>query len=236
HGYPGADNAQTGLLWALKLGLYETEQQKEKMISNLTENIKNENGIIRPGQPENTLAVGFLGVNVILPTLSDMGNDDLAYTLLLQDEMPSWLYSVKNGATTIWERWNSYSIEDSFGDSSMNSFNHYSYGAIAEWMYKYMAGISNDPENPGFQHFILQPTIDSKNRISWLDASYDSVYGKIKSKWNVQNGTFKYQATVPANTTATVILPAKSLKEVKEGEVPLTKAKGVKVIEFKDGK
>ncbi|MBZ6489569.1 hypothetical protein JQI09_28780 [Priestia aryabhattai] len=118
----------------------------------------------------------------------------------------------------------------------MNSFNHYSYGAIAEWMYKYMAGISNDPENPGFQHFILQPTIDGKNRISWLDASYDSVYGKIKSKWNVQNGTFKYQATVPANTAATVILPAKSLKEVKEGEVPLTKAKGIKVIEFKDGK
>ncbi|WP_404900436.1 family 78 glycoside hydrolase catalytic domain [Priestia filamentosa] len=236
HGYPGADNAQTGLLWALKLGLYETEQQKEKMISNLTKNIENKNGTIRPDQPENTLAVGFLGVNVILPTLSDVGHHDVAYTLLLQDEMPSWLYSVKNGATTIWERWNSYSLEDSFGDSSMNSFNHYSYGAIAEWMYKYMAGISHDPKNPGFQHFVLQPTIDSEHRISWLDSSYDSVYGRIKSKWKVQNRTFKYQATIPANTTATVILPAKSLKEVKEGKVPLTKAKGIKVIEFKDGK
>lgn len=236
HGYPGADNAQTGLLWALKLGLYETDQQKEKMIKNLTANIKNVGGIIRPGQPENTLAVGFLGVNVILPILTDIGDEDLAYTLLLQDEMPSWLYSVKNGATTIWERWNSYSINDGFGDSSMNSFNHYSYGAVAEWMYKYMAGISNDPQKPGFQHFVLQPTLDSENRISWVNGSYESVYGEIKSQWKVEDNTFSYEATVPANTTATVMIPATSLNEVTESGVPLTKAKGIKIIEFKDGK
>lgn len=236
HGYPGADNAQTGLLWALKLGLYETGQQREKMVQNLTANIKNEGSLIRPGQPENTLAVGFLGVNVLLPTISDIGDNDLAYTLLLQDEMPSWLYSVKNGATTIWERWNSYSIEDSFGDSGMNSFNHYSYGAVAEWMYKYMAGISNDPEKPGFQHFVLQPTIDGENRISWVNGSYDSVYGEIKSNWKVKNGTFKYQVTVPANTSATLVIPANDVNEVTEGGVSLSKAKGIKVIEVKDGK
>ncbi|AYA74416.1 alpha-L-rhamnosidase [Bacillus sp. Y1] len=236
HGYPGADNAQTGLLWALKLGLYETEQQRETMVQNLTANIKNEGSLIRPGQPENTLAVGFLGVNVLLPTLSDIGDNDLAYTLLLQDEMPSWLYSVKNGATTIWERWNSYSIEDSFGDSGMNSFNHYSYGAVAEWMYKYMAGISNDPEKPGFQHFVLQPTIDGENRISWVNGSYDSVYGEIKSNWKVENGTFKYQVTIPANTSATLAIPATNVNEVTEGGVSLSKAKGIKVIEVKDGK
>lgn len=236
HGYPGADNAQTGLIWAIKLGLYETNQQKEKMIQNLTANIKNENSIIRPGQPENTLAVGFLGVNVILPTLSDIGDDELAYTLLLQEEMPSWLYSVKNGATTIWERWNSYSIKDSFGDSSMNSFNHYSYGAVAEWMYKYMAGISNNPEKPGFQHFLLQPTIDKQKRITWVDGSYKSVYGEIESKWKVKDGTFTYEATIPANTTATVVIPASDLKDVTESGNPLTKAVGVKVIEIKDGK
>jgi alpha-L-rhamnosidase len=236
HGYLGADNAQTGLLWALKLGLYETEQQKETMVQNLTSNIKNKNSLIRPGQPENTLSVGFLGVNVLLPTLSDIGDNDLAYTLLLQDEMPSWLYSVKNGATTIWERWNSYSIEDSFGDSGMNSFNHYSYGAVAEWMYKYMAGISNDPEKPGFQHFVLQPSIDGKNRISWVDGAYNSVYGEIKSNWKLEGNIFKYQVTIPANTTATLVIPATSLNEVTEGGLSLLKAKGIRVTEVKDGK
>ena len=108
------------------------------MIENLIKNIKNEGGSVREGMEENTLSVGFLGVNVILPVLTDIGAADVAYDLLLQDAMPSWLYSVKNGATTIWERWNSYSIENSFGDSSMNSFNHYSYGACLEWMYKYL--------------------------------------------------------------------------------------------------
>jgi alpha-L-rhamnosidase len=236
HGYPGSDNAQTGLLWALKLGLYETDAQKEKMVQNLTANIKNEGSMIRKDQPENTLAVGFLGVNVILPVLSDIGAEELAYTLLLQDEMPSWLYSVKNGATTIWERWNSYSIQDSFGDSGMNSFNHYSYGAVAEWMYKYMAGISNDPNKPGFQHFILQPNIDSGNRITWVDSSYDSVYGTIESKWKVKNGTFTYNTTVPANTTATVYIPTNNVNTIREGGQPIAKVKGVKFIEFKDGK
>ncbi len=236
HGYQGADNAQTGLLWALKLGLYETEKQKETMINNLTANIKNENHLIRKDQPENTLAVGFLGVNVILPVLSDVGADKLAYTLLLQDDMPSWLYSVKNGATTIWERWNSYSIQDSFGDASMNSFNHYSYGAVAEWMYKYMAGISNDPNLPGFQHFVLQPTIDADKRITWVDGSYDSVYGTIKSKWRMDKKEFIYQATVPANTTATVYIPTSDVDTVTEGGNPITKVKGVKFIKHEDGK
>ncbi len=85
---------------------------------------------MREGQPENTLSVGFLGVNVILPVLTSIGEPDVAYDLLFQDACPSWLYAVKNGATTIWERWNSYSQEDSFGDYGMNSFNHYSYGHV----------------------------------------------------------------------------------------------------------
>lgn len=236
HGYPGADNAQTGLLWALKLGLYETEAQKAKMIENLTANIRNEGSIIRQDQPENTLAVGFLGVNVILPVLSDIGADELAYTLLLQDEMPSWLYSVKNGATTIWERWNSYSIQDSFGDSSMNSFNHYSYGAVAEWMYKYMAGISNNPDQPGFQHFVLRPTIDSNNLINWVNGSYESVYGTIESKWKVEKNTFTYIANIPANTTATVYIPTSKVNSVMEGGKPVAETVGVEFIEFKNGK
>ncbi|MEE1492477.1 MAG: family 78 glycoside hydrolase catalytic domain, partial [Massilioclostridium sp.] len=208
HGYPTADNAQTGLLWTLKLGFYENEAQKEAMIDNLLTNIRNEGLAIRPDYAENTLAVGFLGVNVILPVLSEIGEGDMAYTLLLQDEMPSWLYSVKNGATTIWERWNSYSNQDSFGDSGMNSFNHYSYGAVLEWMYEYMAGIRSSEENPGFKEIVLQPSVPSDNSIDFAKGRYDSTYGTIVSNWTADNGALtSYKAVVPANTTATLYLP-----------------------------
>ena len=119
HGYKFVDNAQTALLWALKCELYENDDQRNTMIENLITNIKNEGGSVREGMDENTLSVGFLGVNVILPVLTEIGAADVAYDLLLQDAMPSWLYSVKNGSTTIWERWNSYSTENSFGNPSI---------------------------------------------------------------------------------------------------------------------
>ena len=112
---------------------------KQQLENLLVENIKNENpdpDSVRAGYTQNTLAVGFLGSNVITPVLTDTGNANVAYDLLLQDEMPSWLFPVKQGATTIWERWNSYSKEDGFGHQEMNSFNHYSYGSVLEWMYK----------------------------------------------------------------------------------------------------
>ena len=208
HGYPVIDNAQTALLWALKCGLYDSTEQRDTMITNLIVNIKNEDGSIREGYDENTLGVGFLGVNVILPVLTEIGAQDVAYDLLLQDSMPSWLYSVKNGATTIWERWNSYSVENSFGDSGMNSFNHYSYGACLEWMYEYMSGINADEDNPGFQSIILQPTVDESGRITYANGSYDSVYGNIVSNWTANDGTMSsYHAEIPANTSATLYLP-----------------------------
>ena len=123
--------------------------------------------------------------------------------------MPSWLYSVKNGATTIWERWNSYSKEDSFADNSMTSFNHYSYGAVAEWMYKYMSGITMDEQKPGFKEIILQPTLDENQNISFVNGSYNSYYGNIESNWTAnESGQLQtYQAIVPANTSATLYLP-----------------------------
>ncbi|MFJ7364127.1 family 78 glycoside hydrolase catalytic domain [Peribacillus frigoritolerans] len=239
----GEDNAQTSLLWALKLGLYENENQKQQMIDLLVKNIRNDEEFkaanptsARVNYAENTLSVGFLGINVLAPVLSEIGYSDLAYTLLLQDEMPSWLYSVKNGATTIWERWNSYSKEEGFGPAGMNSFNHFSYGAIGEWMYSDMLGISNDPANPGFKHIILKPTIDNDKRITTSKGSFESLYGKIESGWKVKNGTLTYKATVPANTTATVYIPTNNVRTIKENGQPIAKAKGVKFIEFKDGK
>ena len=184
------DNSQTALLWMLKLGFYDSDEMRDAAKELLIENIKNENpaaGSIRANYGKNTLAVGFLGSNVITPVLSDIGSSDVSYDLLLQDEQPSWLFEVKAGATTIWERWNSYTPGVGFGDSEMNSFNHYAYGSVVEWMYRYMAGIAADEENPGFKNIILQPTPDTgekyndEERIHSVDASYESYYGKIES-------------------------------------------------------
>ncbi|PAF40770.1 alpha-L-rhamnosidase, partial [Terribacillus saccharophilus] len=194
----------------------------------------------RVNYAENTLSVGFLGVHVIAPVLSDIGSSDLAYALLLQDQMPSWLYSVKNGATTIWERWNSYSKEDGFGYVGMNSFNHYAYGAIAEWMYKYMAGISYDPEKPGFKHILLQPTFDEQKRITVVQAEYNSVYGVIKSGWRIDGDSIYYKVTIPANTTATLYLQTgkdtgKDVAEINAGVSYIGKQEEKTVYEMDSG-
>ncbi len=204
------DNAQTALLWALKLGLYDSEETRQTFIENLLINIRNEGQSIRPDGAENSLSVGFLGVNVLLPVLTDVGEAETAYTLLLQDQNPSWLYSVKNGATTIWERWDAYSIENSFATASMNSFNHYSYGAALEWIYNYGSGIMRDetPAGVGYKHFILQPTVDPAGRIDYINGSYGSLYGEIVSNWTSENGELAaYDVVIPANTSATMYLP-----------------------------
>ncbi|MBM7572984.1 family 78 glycoside hydrolase catalytic domain [Aquibacillus albus] len=238
-----ADNSQAGLLWSIKLELYENEDQKQQMVDLLVENIKNDKEYKRThpnsnrvNYAENTLAVGFLGVNVIAPILSEVGHSEVAYSLLLQDQMPSWLYSVNNGATTVWERWNSYSVEDGFGDVGMNSFNHYAYGAIAEWMYKYMAGISNDEERPGFKHIHLQPNIDKNKRLTSVSGEYKSVYGTIKSEWKIQDDTLHYNVSIPANTTATVWLPTSNQHTVKVDGKLVSEHDEMEVIDYKEGK
>lgn len=220
------DNSQTALLWMLKLGYYDSDEMREAAEELLVENVKNENpdqNSIRSKYGKNTLATGFLGANVITPVLSDFGYGDVAYDLLLQDEQPSWLYEVKAGATTIWERWNSYTAGVGFGDSEMNSFNHYAYGAVVEWMYRYMAGISADEENPGFKHIILQPTLDTgaayneEARIHSVEGIYESYMGEIQSSWTStgegeETELETYHAVIPANTTATLYLPADESK------------------------
>lgn len=208
------DNTQTSILWALKLNLYETEQQRQKLIENLLTNIENKDGAERPDQGENTLSTGFLGVNILLQTLTENELLTKAYDLLLQDIAPSWLYEVKQSATTTWERWDGYHHEQSFGDYGMNSFNHYAYGSAAEWMIEYMAGIKKDEQNPGFKHIILQPHLDfgqqynDQERINSVEAQFDSIYGKVVSNWNSNEGKLAtYKVIIPANTTATLYLP-----------------------------
>ncbi|MDE6339620.1 MAG: family 78 glycoside hydrolase catalytic domain, partial [Muribaculaceae bacterium] len=139
-----AQSSQCASLMALRYNLLHDENAVAKTCENLRERIE-KNG--------NKLATGFLGTAILNQTLSEFGMDDLAYSLLLQHECPSWLYSVDQGATTMWERWNSYTLEGGFSKSiEMNSFNHYEYGAVAEWMYRYMAGIAPDYQTPGFSH------------------------------------------------------------------------------------
>ena len=157
-------NEQSVCLYALYLDLLPDEKSIKAVTSQLVTNIKNRG---------NKLGTGFLGTAIIMQTLTKIGRSDLAYTLLLQHDNPSWLYSVDQGATTIWERWNSYTIETGFGDVGMNSFNHYAYGAVGGWMFETMAGIGADPENPGFKNVLLAPQPDAR---LGFEASYDSPY------------------------------------------------------------
>lgn len=213
HGYPFADNAQTGLVWFLKLKLYSSEKQREQALQKLIENIDNKEACCRSDFSEHSLSVGFLGIHVLLPTLAAYGKMNTAYDLLLNEELPSWLYSVKNGATTIWERWNSYSLEDSFADSRMNSFNHYSYGSVLEWLYEYAAGIDCSQLITDKRSIEIFPMIDrgkrynSQERITELDCSYDSIVGKVNVSWHTKdNGDISYKITIPVNTQATLYL------------------------------
>ncbi|MGM0903513.1 MAG: family 78 glycoside hydrolase catalytic domain [Bacillota bacterium] len=208
------DNSQTSILYALKMGLYDSEEQRQKFIENLLVNIENKDRTERNNAAENTLSTGFLGVNELLPLLTENELSTKAYDLLLQDEMPSWLNTVKLGATTTWERWNAYTSEYGFDDAGMNSFNHYAYGSVVEWMVENMAGIQKDEQNPGFKHIILQPTMDTgdkyndQERINSVKAKFDSYYGKIESKWTSNKGELNtYEVVVPANTSATLYLP-----------------------------
>lgn len=161
----------------------------------------------------NRMATGFLGTRWLLPTLSDTGHHDLASFLLQSREFPSWGYEVDQGATTIWERWDSYTKEDGFGrhNAAMNSFSHYAFGAACEWMFAYLAGIRL--EEPGYDSIIIHPRPPAPNSnadhkpIDWVKASYDSIHGRITSNWRVEGEDFHLEIEIPDNTTARVYVP-----------------------------
>ncbi len=194
---------QCGYLLALRVDLLE-EKNRPAAIAALKQKII-DNGY--------KLSTGFVGSCILCEVLAENGENDLAYSLLLQTENPSWLYSVHQGATTIWERWNSYTKATGFGDVGMNSFNHYAYGAVQEWMYRHIAGIETTEEAPGFAHPVLQPKPDTRTpeeipagqeKITWAKTSYESRAGLIVSNWSTENG-FVYECTVPV--TSTLYLP-----------------------------
>ncbi len=158
------------------------------------------------------LTTGFVGTPLLCKTLSANGHEDLAFMLLNRKEYPSWLYPVTQGATTIWERWDGQKPDGSFQDVGMNSFNHYAYGAIGEWLYRYVAGMDIDPEIPGYKHIILAPHVGGG--LTHANAEFTSLYGKVKSAWKIEGNEFVYDVTVPANTTATVTLPGAKADQV----------------------
>jgi alpha-L-rhamnosidase len=164
------------------------------------------------------LTTGFVGVGQICPALTLTKRPDLAWKLLLTDTYPSWLFSVKNGATTIWERWDGWTPERGFQDSSMNSFNHYSFGSIGAWLYSGAAGIQLDEEKPGYKHFFLRPQFTP--RLSFVKATFNSPYGLISSHWHVEKEKVVYDVVVPPNTTASMHLPFPA-EEVYKSGVPL---------------
>jgi len=165
------------------------------------------------------LTTGFVGTPLLCKTLSSIGRDDLAYMLLNNKEYPSWLYPVLQGATTIWERWDGQKPDGSFQDVGMNSFNHYAYGAIGEWLYRHVSGIDINPNHPGYKHIILAP--HPGGGLKNAAASIITLYGKVESNWKFENEDFVYEVTIPANTTATVTLPFAKAEQVKQDGLPV---------------
>ena len=175
----------------------------------------------------NRMATGFLGTRPLLPVLSAADQHDLAVFLLQSHEFPSWGYEIDQGATSIWERWDSYTKEDGFGrhNAAMNSFAHYSFGAVCEWMFRTLAGIDSD--GPGYSKIIIRPNPPAPGSnaehgpIDWVKASYNSIHGKIVSHWKVDGDRFQLNVTIPANTTAKVYMPARYVENVTESGKPL---------------
>lgn len=184
--------------------------------------------------PPYSLMTGFIGTAWICKALSDNGRTDIAYRLLQQTGYPSWLYPVEQGATTIWERLNSYTHTDGFGENNrMNSFNHYSFGSVGAWMYGYSLGIQPTTDEPqaAFKQFILKPQPDPTGLMTFARGHYDSMYGRIESGWEITPTATLYTFSIPANTTATLYLPAQDLSQVKEDDKRIkNRRRGITVI------
>ncbi|HLZ54850.1 MAG TPA: glycoside hydrolase family 78 protein [Verrucomicrobiae bacterium] len=178
------------------------------------------------------LSTGFIGVSHLNPQLTLAGRADVAYRLLLRDDYPSWLYPVKHGATTIWERWNGWTKENGFFNPQMNSFNHYSLGSVGEWLFRHVAGIELDPDAPGFQRFLLRPFVGKG--LNFARAGYRSMHGEIASHWKRARKKLTWTVRIPANTTARVYVPSEPGMAVTENHAPVEEAEGLRVIGRED--
>ncbi len=178
------------------------------------------------------LSTGFVGTRWLLPALSDNGYDDVAQRLLLNRDYPSWGYMIEKGATTIWERWNS----DTMGPE-MNSRNHFAFGSVGEWLFRYLAGIDTAPDGAGYRHIVIYPRPGQPgSELNYAKATYESINGPIVSEWRVTPGSFELNVQIPANTWATVYIPAASVTRVTESGRPLREAPGVSRVRTSKGR
>ena len=214
---------QTAYVLALSFGLIP-ENMKEKAAKRLADDVKH----------FGHLTTGFLGTPLICQALSENGYPDLAYMLLFNKKYPSWLYPVTKGATTIWERWDGIKPDGTFQNPGMNSFNHYAYGAIGNWLYTKVAGIQADPETPGYKKIIIKPHITEQ--LTYAKAEYHSVYGKILSQWQLADGKLRLNIVVPPNTTAQINIPAKGVEQVLENNAPVSEDQDIKISGIKNGR
>jgi alpha-L-rhamnosidase len=208
-----ASETQTAYLLAIGFKLIPVDIQKKAAV-HLVELVNAADGHLR---------TGFLGTPFIAQVLDDMGYGDLAYSILFKETYPSWFFSINQGATTMWERWNSYSHKDGFGDVGMNSFNHYAYGAIGEWMIERVAGLALDPEHPGYKHFFVKPIVGGP--LTSARVELETAYGRASSGWNLDGDNLMLNVVVPPNTTATIEFP--------NGKVPETVGAGTYRFELK---
>jgi alpha-L-rhamnosidase len=213
---------QTAYVLALNFDMLP-DSLRAQAAARLAENIKSYN---------NHLTTGFLGTPYLCEVLTRFGYDSVAYKLLLQDTYPSWLYPVKMGATTIWERWDGEKPDSTFETPGMNSFNHYAYGAIGDWMYRKMVGIDTYEDGVGYKHIKIKPHIGGD--FTFASASLDTYYGKVSNNWKVEKDSLVMDVEIPANTTATVYIPAKDLGSIKESGKNLPQINGLKVMGKED--
>jgi alpha-L-rhamnosidase len=176
------------------------------------------------------LSTGFVGLSYLLPTLTQTGHLDIAYRLLATDTFPSWGYSIRNGATTIWERWDGWTEDKGFQTPDMNSFNHYAFGSVGRWLFNTVAGI--DTDGPGYKKIIIRPR---PGGITSAKAGYESIYGRVVSDWQLKDGMFTLNVTIPPNTTATIYVPAGSAESVTESSRPATSAEAVRFLRMDQG-
>jgi alpha-L-rhamnosidase len=216
------ENSQTGYLMAFAFDLLAPEQKKAA----------GEKLILQIEARDWHLSTGFVGVSFLLPVLTQIGRSDVAYRLIQNTTYPSWGYSIAQGATTMWERWNSYTRDKGFGDVGMNSFNHYAYGSCGEWMFRTMLGI--DAAEAGFKRLHIEP--EPGGGLDSASGSYTSIRGRIESGWRKRNGRMIFTLTIPPNVEADVRLPVPEGDAVLEGGRPVTDSKGVRVMGRQRGK
>ena len=216
-------STQTAYVLALHFDMLP-EALRAQAVERLVENIR---------RYDNHLTTGFLGTPYLCHVLSRFGREEVAYQLLMQKTYPSWLYPVTMGATTIWERWDGIKPDSTFQTPAMNSYNHYAYGAIGDWMYRNIAGINTAEDQPGYKHSRIRPVLGGE--LTNAGANLETYYGLLSSHWETADGKFMHEVTIPPNTTADIYIPSTTAEGVTESGKALSSVKELEIVGMEEG-